>query len=203
MNQGVDPSSNSKSLPALCLAGVREHRKPDALNHKRDGRWLRISAEECIERVRHVALGMVELGIKAGDRVALLSENRPDWSIVDLAILSLGAINVPIYTTQAVEQVRYILEDSGARLLFVSGRKVFKHARAGLEGIEGPERIIFFDEEAAENVERASTLAALEERGRERAAQEPEAFDRYVAAIRPDDLATIIYTSGTTGEPKG
>ncbi|MCA1557154.1 MAG: long-chain fatty acid--CoA ligase, partial [Acidobacteria bacterium] len=153
--------------------------------------------------VKRVALGLVELGIKAGDRIALLSENRPEWSIVDLAILSLGAVNVPIYTTQAVEQVRYIIEDSGARLLFVSGKRVFKHARPGLEGLEQLERIIFFDEEATEGVERAWTLAALEESGRGRLSLEPETFERFTNQVRPETLATIIYTSGTTGEPKG
>ncbi|HEV7843353.1 MAG TPA: long-chain fatty acid--CoA ligase [Pyrinomonadaceae bacterium] len=203
MSQKADPSSNYQSLPALCLSGIREHRKMDALNLKRDGRWVRIPAEEFLERIKRVALGLLELGIKPGDRVALLSENRPEWSIVDLAILSLGAINVPIYTTQAVEQVRYILEDSGTRLLFVSGRRVFKHALPGLEGIAQLERIIFFDEEAAEGIERAGTLTALEEAGRERAVREPEAFDRFLGAVKSDDLATIIYTSGTTGEPKG
>jgi long-chain acyl-CoA synthetase len=106
------------------------------------------SAETFIERVRSVALGLVELGIEAGDRIALLSENRPEWSIVDLAILCVGAVNVPIYTTQAVEQVRFILEDSGARLLFVSGRKVFKHAHAAIETVEQIERTVFFAADA-------------------------------------------------------
>jgi long-chain acyl-CoA synthetase len=203
MNHTADPFDSSQTVPALCLAAILQHRKADALNHKRDGRWVRIPAEEFSERVRRVALGLAELGIKAGDRVALLSENRPDWSIADLAILSLGAINVPIYTTQAVEQVRYILEDSGARLLFVSGKRVFKHARAGLDGVPALQRIIFFDEEAAEGIAGAGTLRALEELGKERSQREPEAFDRLVSAVGPDDLATIIYTSGTTGEPKG
>jgi long-chain acyl-CoA synthetase len=203
MNQTADSSSNLKTLPALCLAGISQHNKADALNHKREGRWVRIPAEEFIERVRAVALGLIELGIKPGDRVALLSENRPDWSIVDLAILSVGAINVPIYTTQAVEQVRYIMEDSGARLLFVSGRKVFKHAKPGLEGLGSLERIIFFDAEAAKDFDSAGTLHELEDEGRKLGAREPEAFDQRAASVRPDDLATIIYTSGTTGEPKG
>jgi long-chain acyl-CoA synthetase len=203
MNQKVEPSSNSQSLPALCLAGIRQHQKPDALNHKRDGHWVPIPAEEFVSRIERVALGLLELGIRTGDRVALLSENRPDWSIVDLAILSLGAVNVPIYTTQAVEQVRYILEDSGARLLFVSGKRVFKHARPGIDGIDGLERIIFFDEEAVEGVENSSTLAALEAMGEARRARGQESLDGLVSAVRPEDLATIIYTSGTTGEPKG
>jgi long-chain acyl-CoA synthetase len=191
------------TLPQLCLGAISKYGKADTLSHKREGRWENISAESLVERVRHLALGLAELGIKAGDRIALLSENRPEWSIADLAILSLGAINVPIYTTQAVEQVRYILEDSGARLLFVSGRKVFKHAKAGIEGVETLERLVFFDEDAASNVERALKLETLEERGRERERLEPDAFNNMVSAGRPADLATIIYTSGTTGEPKG
>jgi long-chain acyl-CoA synthetase len=203
MSQTVDPSRQSQSLPALCLGGILEHRKPDALNHKREGHWQRITAEEFVERIEHVALGLLELGIKPGDRVALLSENRPEWSIVDLAILSLGAVNVPIYTTQSVEQVHFILEDSGARLLFVSGKRVFKHARPGLDGLKQIERVIFFDDEAGEGVERASSLREVEGLGRERRGREPESFQRFLGAVRPDDLATIIYTSGTTGEPKG
>ena len=71
-------------------------------------------------------MGLASLGVKAGDRIAIISENRPEWSLTDLAILSLRAVNVPIYTTQAVEQIRYILEDSGAKMLFISGQKTTK-----------------------------------------------------------------------------
>ncbi len=191
------------SLPALCLAAIERHAKPDALNQKHDGQWLHTSAETFIERVRCIALGLAELGVKAGDRIALLSENRPEWSIVDLAILSLGAINVPIYTTQAVEQVRFILEDSGARMIFISGRKVFRHARAAIETIEQLEQKIFFETEAAQDVARATTLASLEEKGRACDLADENAFDQLTAKVHADDLATIIYTSGTTGEPKG
>jgi long-chain acyl-CoA synthetase len=192
-----------QTLPALCLAAIRKYAKEDALNHKRAGQWINISAEVFEERVRHIALGLSELGIRAGDRVALLSENRPEWSIVDLAILSLGAVNVPIYTTQAVEQVRFILEDSGARLIFVSGRKVFKHARPGIEAVSTIEGFVFFDVEAAEGVENAITLEDLEGRGRERQRDDGSAYDAITAQVSGNDLATIIYTSGTTGEPKG
>jgi len=145
------------SLPSLCLAASIRHNKADALNYKVRGEWIHIPAPEFVQRVRHVALGLAALGIKAGDRIALLSENRPEWSITDLAILSLGAVNVPIYTTQAVDQVEFILSDSGARALFISGRKVFKHARAALENLSLPVKLIFFDEEAAEDVSNAAT----------------------------------------------
>jgi long-chain acyl-CoA synthetase len=198
-----EKTSARTTIPKLCLDAIAKHAKADALNEKREGQWLHITAETFIRRVRHIALGLSELGIKAGDRVALLSENRPEWSITDLAILSLGAINVPIYTTQAVEQVRFILEDSGTRALFVSGRKTFKHARPGIEGVERLENIIFFDEEAAEGVESAMTLSALEENGAMRDRREPDRFESYLGAASNTDTATIIYTSGTTGEPKG
>ncbi len=191
------------TIPQLCLAAIGRYAKQDALNHKRSGKWINISAESFVERVRHIALGLAELGVKAGDRVALLSENRPEWSIVDLAILSLGAVNVPIYTTQAVEQVRYILEDSGARLIFVSGRKVFKHARAGIESVKTLEGMVFFDADSVEEFEGAITLEDLEGRGRERERADPNAYDAHLNSVRGNELATIIYTSGTTGEPKG
>ncbi|HLL70704.1 MAG TPA: long-chain fatty acid--CoA ligase, partial [Pyrinomonadaceae bacterium] len=192
------------SLPQICLDALRRHAKPDALNRKSEGAWEHISGTQVAERVRAVALGLKSLlGVRAGDRVALLSENRPEWSITDLAILSLGAVNVPIYTTQAVEQVRYILSDSGARVLFVSGKKVYRHARAGVEGYGKIERLVFFDTEDAAEHKDALTLDELERAGAERHAADPSEFERIVGAIRPADLATIIYTSGTTGEPKG
>ncbi len=203
MTDSTSEAQHLNTIPKLCLDGIVRHAKPDALNTKRGGDWHNISGENFAERVRHVALGLDEIGVRRGDRVALLSENRPEWSIVDLAILSIGAVNVPIYTTQAVEQVRFILEDSGARLLFVSGRKVFKHARPGIEGVPALEGMVFFDEDAASQVEGAMTLEELERRGRERAEADPDAHDALASPGSDEDLATIIYTSGTTGEPKG
>lgn len=134
------------TIPGLCFEALRRHSKRDAVNHKQaGGQWVHTSAKGFAERVRTIALGLANLlGISKGDRVALLSENRPEWSIVDLAILSLGAVNVPIYTTQAPDQVRFILEDSGARVLFVSGEKVYRHVQAAIAEVEPLERVIFF-----------------------------------------------------------
>jgi long-chain acyl-CoA synthetase len=117
------------SVPALIIDAVMRHNKPDALNYKADGKWFNLSAETFVERVKNVALGLASLGVRPGDRIALLSENRPEWSIADLAILSLGAINVPTYTTQAVEQVDYILSDSGPKIIFISNRRLYKHVQ--------------------------------------------------------------------------
>ncbi|HEY6122774.1 MAG TPA: long-chain fatty acid--CoA ligase [Pyrinomonadaceae bacterium] len=203
-----DPSKGQtatepSSLPGLCLAAVTRHNKADALNQKVEGEWRHVAAKTFVERVRNIALGLAALGIRPGDRIALLSENRPEWSISDLAILSLGAINVPIYTTQAVDQIGFILGDSGTRAIFISNRKLYRHARAALAERKHVESMIFFDPEGVEDLDRAITLDAVERSGREQAQQRPEAFDAYLQAVRPDDLATIIYTSGTTGEPKG
>ena len=193
-----------QTLPAYCLESFRRHNKPDALSYKIEDVWKHLSGAEVIEKIKNLALGLADLGVKAGDRVAIISENRPEWSLTDLAILSLRAVNVPIYTTQAVEQIRYILEDSGAKMLFISGKKLFKHAQSALESLEALEKIIFFDEDAKpENDNRAITLSEVERRGEEADKVDSQAFDNFLEKINSDDLATIIYTSGTTGEPKG
>jgi len=195
-------SREASSIPGLVLDAVLRHNKTDALNYRADGKWHNIPAAAFVDRVKNVALGLAGLGIRPGDRIALLSENRPEWSIADLAILSLGAINVPIYTTQAVDQIEYILSDSGARAIFISTRKLYKHAQPVLAR-RSLEHLIFFDPEVAEDIDHGFDLTILEQRGNELAQQRPGAFDAYLQAVRPDDLATIIYTSGTTGEPKG
>lgn len=195
-------AKEATSIPGLCLNASLAHGKPNALNYKHEGQWINISAATFVERVQNVALGLANLGIRPGDRIALLSENRPEWSIVDLAILSLGAINVPIYTTQAIDQIEYILTDSGCRAIFISGRKLFRHARPVLANRQ-LEHLIFFDQDFAEDIEKSTTLERLEASGYAQAQQRPDAFEAYLQVVRPDDLATIIYTSGTTGEPKG
>lgn len=195
-------SSKPSSVPGLCLEAALRHGKTDALNYRVESEWIHISATAFVDRVKHLALGLASLGIRPGDRIALLSENRPEWSIADLAILSLGAINVPIYTTQAVDQIEYILADSGARAIFISNRRLFRHARPVLAN-RMLEHLIFFDPDVAQDIEKAIPLAEVEASGKQQATERPEAFDAYLNAVRPEDLATIIYTSGTTGEPKG
>jgi long-chain acyl-CoA synthetase len=201
-NKSKSLSTEATSVPGLCLTAVLKHNKADALNQRLDGNWVHTSAQMFVERVKNVALGLSGLGIRPGDRIALLSENRPEWSIVDLAILSLGAINVPIYTTQALDQIDFILRDSGARAMFISNRRLFRHAKPILNE-RHLEHLIFFDTDVAEDIEPALPLEVLEAKGTELAVERPDAFDAYLKAVRAEDLATIIYTSGTTGEPKG
>ena len=192
----------ASSVPGLILGAVSHHNKEDALNYRADGKWHNIPAATFVERVKNVALGLSGLGVRPGDRIALLSENRPEWSIADLAILSLGAINVPIYTTQALDQVEYILSDSGAKAMFISTRRIYKHVQPVLAK-RSLEHLIFFDEDVAEDIQHGISLDRLHQNGRDLAQKRPGIFEAHLQAVRPDDLATIIYTSGTTGEPKG
>jgi long-chain acyl-CoA synthetase len=193
-----------QTIPHYCFESFRRHNKRDALAFKIDNVWKYVNGFEAIERVKAIAMGLAALGVKQGDRVAIISENRPEWSFVDLAILSLRAINVPIYTTQSIEQVRYILEDSGAKLLIISGRKIWKHIENAVNSIERLEKLIFFDENGQpDGVSRAVTLKDVEAAGEKHRSIDAEVFDNSLASIETNDLATIIYTSGTTGEPKG
>ncbi|HXT63868.1 MAG TPA: long-chain fatty acid--CoA ligase, partial [Pyrinomonadaceae bacterium] len=191
------------TLAGFCLEAILRHHKPNTVSEKRDGKWVHVSSQEFVRRVRHIALGLADSGIQPGDRVGLISENRPEWSIVDLAILSAGAVVVPLYTTQAPDQIRYILEDSGARALMISGGRVLKHARPGFEGLDRLTDVIVFDEKSAAGVNRAVTLAGIETRGAAIDRKDAMAFQRLIGRGGAEDLATIIYTSGTTGEPKG
>ena len=196
--------SISETIPHFCLESFRLNNRSDALAYKLGDAWRKISGPEAIERVKRIALGLSSLGVKAGDRIAIISENRPEWSLTDLAILSLRAVNVPIYTTQAVEQIRYILENSGAKMLCISGKKLYKHAQEAIRSVERLEKLIFFDSDGVdEGDRRALTLDAIEQQGETILEREPTAFDDMLSQVASDDLATIIYTSGTTGEPKG
>lgn len=190
-----------QTIPHFCIESFRRNAKPDALAFKLNDVWQKISGADAIERIRRIALGLHSLGIRAGDKIAIISENRPEWSLTDLAILSLRAVNVPIYTTQAVDQIRYILDDSGAKMLFVSGKKLFKHAFEAIRSTETIEKLVFFDDDAKSEDERAVTLAEVEASGEK--SGDSVSFDDLLSQVRSDDLATIIYTSGTTGEPKG
>ncbi len=192
-----------QTIPHFCFESLQRHSKPDALAFKNGAGWQYISGPEAIDRVKCIAKGLVALGVNAGDRIAIISENRPEWSLADLAVLSLRAVNVPIYTTQATEQVRFILENSGARMLFISGKKIWKHAENAIQSVEQLEKIIFFDaDEKPASESRSVTLAEIESMGESKAIDDCVVEDS-LAKIDTDDLATIIYTSGTTGEPKG
>jgi long-chain acyl-CoA synthetase len=190
-----------KTLVEMFERTVRLHNKRDALNYKRDGAWRNISSDEMLKRAWHVALGLSALGIKRGDRIALLSENCPEWTLTDAGALFAGVVDVPIYPTLTAPQISYILKDSGARALCIQNRAKFDQVKEALPDCPALEHVIFFDQEGKDA--NSLSFAELEERGREVAIIEPHLCEELSRAVAPEDLATIIYTSGTTGEPKG
>ena len=181
---------------------ARVHPRPDTLNYKLNGRWIAISSEEMLRRVRYIAVGLYSLGIRSGDRVAILSESRPEWTLTDAGCMFATAIDVPIYPTLTPPQVRYILKDSGARVLVLKNKEKFLEIREILAECPAVEHLIFI-EKASDEAIQALSLAELEARGLRFEETEPNVTYNGAHQIQPDDLATIIYTSGTTGEPKG
>ncbi|HEY3040005.1 MAG TPA: long-chain fatty acid--CoA ligase [Pyrinomonadaceae bacterium] len=180
----------------------RVHPRTDTLNYKRDGRWVAISSDELLTRAHRIAGGLYSLGVRRGDRVAILSESRPEWTLIDAGCLFARAIDVPIYPTLTPPQVRYILKDSGARVLVLQNEEKFLHIREILAACPAIEHLIFLEKTAGANVD-ALSLVELEELGRTKEETDPNHINNAAHLINPDDLATIIYTSGTTGEPKG
>lgn len=178
------------------------HKRPDTLNYKRDGRWIPMSSDEMLARAKSIAAGLHAIGVQRGDRVALLSESRVEWTLTDAGSIFAGAIDVPIYPTLTPPQVRYILNDSGATVLFVERREKFDELKDVLGECPSVKHVIFFEPDGVTTAE-GLTLAQLEEKGRELQQRDPGHIDRTSVETKPDDLATIIYTSGTTGEPKG
>lgn len=201
ITNGGPRNSTPGTLNQLFTDAVKKYDKPDALQVKRNGKFEPISHATLAERVRRTALGLEELGVRGGDRVAILSENRPEWAIADYACLAIGAADVPIYPNLPSDQVAYVLRDSGAVAIFVSDKEQaakIVEARADCPALR---HVITF----AASLDGADmTLASLETKGAgvDDAARRAQ-YEQRAAAVKPDDLATLIYTSGTTGEPKG
>lgn len=190
------------TLAEVFARATSRHRKTDALNYKRDGEWRAISSAELLERAHLIAYGLSALGVRVGERVSILAESSPEWTLTDAGCQFAGVVDVPIYPTQAPPQVRYILDDSGARVLFIRNREAFARIFEAIDGCDTLEHLIFFEPEGAAEAG-AITLDELMERGRGLRTEQPDLIDQLSRAARAEDLATIIYTSGTTGEPKG
>jgi long-chain acyl-CoA synthetase len=176
--------------------------KLDLLNYKHNGQWQAMGTEELVRKVRLAAMGLYALGIKPGEHVGLLSENRIEWTIADLAVINCGAADVPIYPTQAPKQVAYILNDSGVEVLFISNQAQYDRVRDALNACPKLRVIITFDQVNAPSG-KAMSFEELLNWGKAADDTDPRAFESLQATVTPDSLATLIYTSGTTGDPKG
>ncbi len=161
------------------------------------GEWKPISAQQLRSWVYATARQLQSWGIRKGDRVVILSENRPEWAITDFACLLLGAVDVPIYPTQTAEQCLHVLQNSGARIAFVSTRLQYDKI-AAIRQEAGLEYIVIMDD-APELTDAVPMQSFLRDAPQ---AEDPE-LDSIGERIEPDELATLIYTSGTTGTPKG
>jgi long-chain acyl-CoA synthetase len=192
------PRPPEGTVAQLYLDALARYDKPDAMRFRRHGTWHDISHREVAERVRQIAGGLARLGVSRGERVALLSENRPEWALADYACVTRGIVDVPIYPTLPAEQLPYLLNDSGAAAAFVSTRAQAEKVRSIRGECPGLKTVIGFDEDSADAAD--LTLGQLRDGG---PPIDPTAFDAAARAIQPSDLLTLIYTSGTTGNPKG
>ncbi|MDB4951758.1 MAG: Long-chain-fatty-acid--CoA ligase FadD15 [Gemmatimonadetes bacterium] len=197
----LDPTERD-TVPRIFLAAVDRYGRADALMHKEGGAWRTVSHGDVEERAAALAAALDGWGILPGDRVALLSENRPEWQIVDFAVTAMGAADVPLYPTLPANQIAYILNDSGAKALFVSTPEQAAKAAEVRDGLPELARVVAFDDPGG--VPGVLRLADVLEEGRRRIASGTAAsFRARAAEVQRDDLATLIYTSGTTGNPKG
>ncbi|MFM7230895.1 MAG: AMP-dependent synthetase/ligase [bacterium] len=196
------------TLIRIFLDTVERHRKPAQFMRRLPdtagrGRWESLSAERARTDVEALALGLGALGVRRGERVALLSENRYEWAITDLATLGQGAITVPVYPTLTAPQIRYILENAEARVCVVSNAAQLEKVLAVVDQLPRLDHIVAIEPPPASRDPRVRAWSAVLADGERRRAAEPGAFRALVDATKPSDLATIIYTSGTTGDPKG
>lgn len=190
------------TLADVFLRAATEFNLPDALNYKQDGEWKPIASTEIVGRAEHIALGLCAAGLRKGDRAAILAANSPEWTLADAGCQFAGVIDVPIYTTLADESVRYIVEDSAARVMFLQDREMYHRIQPVLKECDSIEKYILFSDEPIDD-KRVIPLRRLEALGAELQQRDPRLAHTLRKAVKPDDIATLIYTSGTTGEPKG
>ncbi|MBK8465745.1 MAG: long-chain fatty acid--CoA ligase [Chloracidobacterium sp.] len=198
----VEHHAEPKTLPELFLRSASEFDLPNALNYKKSGEWQAISSAEIIERAENIALGLYSLGLRKGDRVAILAPNSPDWTLVDAGCQFAGVIDVPIYTTLAPDSVQFILNDSEARIIFLQDEESCSRLMPAIQSCKSIEKIVLFTENETDD-ECVIFLEKLESAGQHLRVETATLVKELRDDVEPTDIATLIYTSGTTGEPKG
>jgi long-chain acyl-CoA synthetase len=203
----VAPTTLPPTIAALPFFASGRYPKPDLIGRCSAAGIATTSGRDLVERVRDLGLGLAEVGMRRGDRVAIISESRPEWLFADFAILTKGAVTVPIYPTLSVEQVAYILRESEVRLAVASNAAQVGKLQAAVALAPGLATIVCMDPAPAgpgpADVVAMADTAAMGHRRIMDGWGIAKAFLDEAQSVAPDDLATIIYTSGTTGEPKG
>src|SRR5437764_1151813 len=188
------------TVAAQIAADVVKHAGKPALRHKVGEEWRDISYEELGEAVREIALALVDLGIEHGDRVAILSHTRPEWTSANFGILTAGATSVSIYQTNSPEECHYVLDHSEARAVFVEDGEQLAKIRQIEKDLPALDHVIVMAPEPELELGDAITLSDLRARGGRR---DPAEWQQRIGGVAPDDPCVFIYTSGTTGPPKG
>jgi acyl-CoA synthetase (AMP-forming)/AMP-acid ligase II len=179
---------------------VDTYRKEDGFWSKEGGRWVSLSHDQFLLYVEELFFALRAFGVKQGDRVAIMSENRVEWAIADYAALALGAVTVPLYPTLSPTQIETLLRDSQPVILFVSTASLIEKLR-DIRGPFSPRYVVAFDRDIYQPG--ILRLDGLYDIGKQLTYENPGQFRRSCMAVGPDDVATIIYTSGTSGTPKG
>jgi long-chain acyl-CoA synthetase len=200
------PANALQTIAELVPRAVGRFSDRAAIRYKRDGAWQDVTYAELADSVTDIGLGLIDLGIGAGERFCILANTRPEWSYVDLAATSAGTVVVPIYQTNSPEECHWVLSDSEACAVVCEDAMQLAKIAAIRERLPNLRTVIVIDEPSSEQTTpeiaalEAIPLAEVRARGRKRA---PEELDARRAAVRPEDPFTFIYTSGTTGPPKG
>ncbi len=170
--------------------------KPDALACKENGQWKTYSTRQFKEYADNLSYGLLAYGLKRGDRVGLISNNRPEWNFIDQGTLQAGIISVPVYPTISLNDLKYILQHSEVKMVFVSSQELYEKVNSISHELKDYKGTFTFDK-----VTDAPHWSTVTEAGRKNPV--PDEIKKIRDSIKPDDLATLIYTSGTTGFPKG
>ena len=191
----------AQTLNQLFAAACARHNKDDAILHKVGGEWKKLSSAAWLGAARDAAVGLSVRGVRKGDRVVLLSENRLEWFTIEAGLQILGAVTVPIYPTLTAQQAAYIIRDSGARVVIASSAEQQAKIAEVRDSLTDVEMVFTLDAPVAGSG--AQSWSVVADVGKSSRAVDSGAAERLAAKVSGDDTATIIYTSGTTGNPKG